>query len=128
MGLKIKKKAALVGALLLSSVCFNAGAVPFFAKQNRSTLAHAQADAATGDSALMTGYTQDVQSGVSDFQFLARNFSGSSSGSNSPRSGAGLIGSAPISVTGLPVLPAPIPGSFALVGLGLPLLWWRRRK
>ena len=126
MSMIIKKKAALLGALVLFGACFEAGAVPFFAKHNRNPLAQTQADAGTQD-AMVTSYTQSVQSGVGDFQFLARNFSGSNSGTGSGKKGSGLIGSAPISVTGV-VLPAPIPGSLALVGLGLPLMWWRRRK
>lgn len=127
MSLIIKKKAVLMGVLVLFGASIDVAAVPFFAKQNRSTLAQTKADAGTQD-AMVTGYTQDVQSGVGDFQFLARNFSGSNSGTNSTKGGSGLIGSAPISVTGIVVVPAPIPGSLALVGLGLPLMLWRRRK
>jgi hypothetical protein len=127
MSLIIKKKVALLGMLMLFGASFQAAAVPFFAKQNRSPLAQTKADAGTQD-AMVTGYTQDVQSGVGDFQFLARNFSGSNSGTTTNNTSSGLIGSAPISVTGLPVVPAPIPGSLALVALGLPVMWWRRRK
>jgi hypothetical protein len=127
MGLIIKKKAAYIfGVGLLLAVCIDASAVPFFAKQNRSSLAQTQADTGTGGSdALVTGYTQDVQSGVSDFQFLARNFSGSDTRPALTTSG---VLDTSVLATNTIAVPAPIPGSLSLVGLGAALLFWRKRK
>jgi hypothetical protein len=129
MNLITKNKAAFLLFGVLLAVCVDANAVPFFAKQNRNTLAQSQADAGgSGQNALMTGFTQDVQGGLSDFQFLARNFSGSNSGTGRPPiSTTGLIGAAPATNGGV-VVPAPLPGSLSLLSLGASLLFWRRRK
>jgi hypothetical protein len=129
MNLITKKKAALSCAGMLLAICFDASAVPFFAKHGRNSLAQSQADTGTSpQNALMTGFTQDVQGGLSDFQFLARNFSGSNSGAGRPPiSTAGLIGPAAPTTGGGIVVPAPLPGSLSLLGLGVSLLFWRRK-
>jgi hypothetical protein len=129
MNLKTKNNAALIVAGLMLAVCVDASAVPFFAQRGRNSLAQSQADTAgAGQGALMTGFTQDVQGGLSDFQFLARNFSGSSAGTGRPPiSTSGLIGTTPAVVNG-PVVPNPLPGSLSLLSLGASLLFWRGRK
>jgi hypothetical protein len=103
---------------------FDAAAVPFFGHHARGTQATAQSEdaAALG---LMTGYTSDVQSGLGDFAFLARNFAGGNAGT-AGRPPVGLIGPAATPI-GVDTPAAPVPGSAALLTLGgLALLWSRR--
>lgn len=102
----------------------DAAAVPFFGQRARGTQPTAQAETGTAAPGLMTGYSIDVQSGLGDFVFLARNFAGANPG-NGGRSAPGLIGPAdtPIGID----TPAPAPGSAALLALGGLLLVWRRR-
>lgn len=121
--MKLRKYAVSVAVLTIIATSLDAVAVPFYSQRARSTLSQTQAE--TGAPiGLMTGYTEDVQSGVGDFVFLARNFAGGNTSSNG-KSPNGLIGPAvdPIVV----VTPAPMPGSLPLLVLGGALLLWRRR-
>jgi hypothetical protein len=128
MDLITKNKVVMLCAGALLALSLDASAVPFFAKRDRNSLAQAQSEAGA-QGAPMAGFTRDVQSGLNDFQFLARNFSGSSSGSGrAPISTTGLIGAVPTTTPG-PVVPTPLPGSFALFALGgAGLMFWRRKK
>jgi uncharacterized protein (TIGR03382 family) len=122
--MKLKKHTVFVAVLTILATTLDASAVPFFSQRPRGTLPQALAEGGT-QTGLMTGYTEDVQSGVGDFVFLARNFAGGNAASNG-KSPNGLIGPAvdPIVV----VTPAPMPGSLPLLALGGAVLVWRRRQ
>jgi hypothetical protein len=125
MNLMKKNNAALLLSGLMLAVSIDVSAVPFYARQNRSALA--QTSEGGGNNTLMADYTQDVQAGLTGFQFLSRNFAGANSGNGRPGvSVTGLIGPQP--TTGGGDVPAPIPGSLALLGVGLSALVWSRRK
>jgi uncharacterized protein (TIGR03382 family) len=114
---------SFVAIFTVFATSIDAIAVPFFSRSSRASLPTIQAENGT-QPGLMTGYTTDVQSGVGDFVFLARNFAGgNSSGGGKPSNG--LIGPLvdPIGV----VTPAPTPGSMTLLAVGGAVLLWRRR-
>ncbi len=116
------KRIVAISIILLAAV--DASAIPFFSQRPRAAQASIQAEGPDQPSGVMTAYTEDVHSGVGDFVYLARNFSGSAAGNG--RNPSGLIGGLeePIGV----VTPAPEPGSVALLALGGLLLWrWRDR-
>jgi hypothetical protein len=130
MNLIDKKKISILLASMALGLSSSASAIPFFSQQARNnTLAQARADTGSESStrdSLVTGFASDAQHGLSDFQFLARNFSGANAGAGRPPiSTTGLIGPSNPSVG--PVVPAPVPGSLWLVSLGVALLAWRRR-
>jgi hypothetical protein len=115
---------SIVAFLLLFLTTLDAAAIPFFGQRTQGTQAVALAQDGSGPG-LMTGYTRDVQSGLGDFAFLARNFAGANPGDNGA-SPPGLIGpviNAPVGIA----VPAPTPGSAALLALGGALLAWRYR-
>jgi hypothetical protein len=120
---KFKKQSLFVAISISLLSTLDAAAVPFFGQRTRGTqpIAQAEGGAVPG---LMTGYTMDVQAGLGDFVFLARNFAGANPNTGG-RSPPGLIGPAidPIGI----VTPAPAPGSAALLAVGGALLVWRRR-
>ncbi len=121
---KFKKFQVIVAISTTIAATLDVGAVPFFNQRLRGTQPTIRSESGL-QSGVMTGYSVEVQSGVSDFVFLARNFAGGNTNTNN-RSPSGLIGPVadPIDI----VTPAPSPGSASLMLLGAALLLWRRRS
>jgi hypothetical protein len=107
--------------LLAAAISVDASAIPFFATRSGSA---ATAQAEGGNPALMADYSRDVSAGLSEFAFLSRNFAGANPG-NGNGDRPGLIGP---EEPDDPDNPAPVPGSIALMALGLAVLAWRYRR